>query len=44
MNLTQKNIVITSAVRKAIGTFHFSLKNMLAHELVSIVVKEAMNK
>ena len=44
MNLTQKNIVITSAVRTAIGTFHGSLKNMQAHELGSIVVKEAMNK
>ena len=44
MNLNQKNIVITSAVRTAIGTFQGSLKNMQAHELGAVVVKEAMNK
>ena len=44
MNLNQKNIVITSAVRTAIGTFQGSLKNMQAHELGAEVVKEAMNK
>ena len=44
MNNEQKNIVITSAVRTAIGTFCGSLKNMQAHNLGSIVVKEAMKK
>ena len=44
MSLNHKDIVITSAVRTAIGTFIGSLKNMQAHELGSIVVKEAMNK
>ena len=44
MNLDQKNIVITSALRTAIGTFNGSLKNMQGHELGSIVVKEAMKK
>ena len=44
MSLNQKDIVITSAVRTAIGTFIGSLKNMQAHELGSVVVKEAMNK
>ena len=44
MSLNQKGIVITSAVRTAIGTFVGSLKNMQAHELGSVVVKEAMNK
>ena len=44
MSLNQKDIVITSAVRTAIGTFVGSLKNMQAHELGSAVVKEAMNK
>ena len=42
MNIKQKNIVITSASRTAIGTFHGSLKSMQAHELGSIVVKEVM--
>ena len=31
MSLNQKGIVITSAVRTAIGTFVGSLKNMQAH-------------
>ena len=44
MSLNQKDIVITSAVRTAIGTFVGSLKNIQAHELGSAVVKEAMNK
>ena len=44
MSLNQKDIVITSAVRTAIGTFVGSLKNMQAHELGSVVAKEAMNK
>ena len=42
MNSEQKNVVITSAVRTAIGTFRGSLKNIRAHELGSVVAKEAM--
>jgi len=44
MNLDKKNIVITSAVRTAIGTFNGSLKNIQGHELGSIVVKEVIKK
>ena len=44
MNSENKNIVITSAVRTAIGTFRGSLKNIQAHELGSIVVKEAIKR
>ena len=42
MNSNKKNIVITSAVRTAVGTFNGSLKNMQGHELGSVVVKEAI--
>ena len=44
MNSNKKNIVITSAVRTAIGTFKGSLKNMLGHDLGSVVVKNAIKK
>ena len=44
MNSYQKNIVITSALRTAIGTFNGSLKDMQAHDLGSIVIKENMKK
>ena len=44
MDSENKNIVITSAVRTAIGTFRGSLKNIQAHELGSIVVKEAIKR
>ena len=44
MNIEQKNIVITAAVRTAIGTFRGSLKKMQAHNLGSAVVKEAMKQ
>jgi len=44
MNNDQKNIVITSAVRTAIGGFRGSLKKIQADELGSIVVKEAIKK
>ena len=44
MNFDKKSIVITSAVRTAIGTFNGSLKSVQGHELGSIVVKEAMKK
>jgi len=40
----QKNIVITSAARTAIGTFNGSLKNLHGHDLGSIVAKEAIKK
>jgi len=44
MSDKQKNIVITSAVRTAIGSFKGSLKDMHAHELGSVVIKEAIKK
>ena len=44
MSFEQKNVVITSAVRTAIGTFRGSLKDLQAHELGSVVVKEALKK
>ena len=44
MNVKEKNIVITSALRTAIGTFNGSLKNMQAHDLGSIVIKENIKK
>ena len=44
MSSDEKKIVITSAVRTAVGTFNGSLKNMQGHELGSIVVKEAIKK
>ena len=44
MNSGQKDIVITAAVRTAIGTFNGSLKNLQGHDLGSAVVKEAMKK
>ena len=42
--MEQKNIVITSAVRTAIGTFCGSLKDMQAHDLGSVVTKAAIQK
>ena len=44
MNSEEKNVVITSALRTAIGTFDGSLKNIQAHNLGSIVVKETIKK
>ena len=44
MNSKEKNIVITSALRTAIGTFNGSLKNMQGHEIGTIVVKEVIKK
>ena len=44
MNSNNKNIVITSAVRTAVGTFKGSLKNMQGHDLGSVVVKGAIEK
>ena len=40
MNTKEKSIVITSALRTAIGTFNGSLKSMQAHDLGSVVIKE----
>jgi len=44
MNTKEKSIVITSALRTAIGTFSGSLKSMQAHDLGSIVIKENIKK
>ena len=44
MKTKEKSIVITSALRTAIGTFKGSLKNMQAHDLGSIVIKENIKK
>ena len=44
MSLDKKNIVITSAVRTAIGTFDGSLRSLQGHDLGSIVVKNAVKK
>ena len=44
MNSNNKNIVITSAVRTAVGTFKGSLKNIQGHGLGSVVIKGAMEK
>ena len=44
MNSEETNVVITSALRTAIGTFGGSLKNIQAHNLGSIVVKETIKK
>tara|TARA_B100000029_G_scaffold110433_1_gene102353 strand:+ start:978 stop:2144 length:1167 start_codon:yes stop_codon:yes gene_type:complete len=44
MNSKKKNVVITSALRTAIGSFNGSLKNMQAHDLGSVVIKEVIKK
>ncbi len=44
MSIEQKSVVITSAVRTAIGKFCGSLKNMQGHELGSIVIKESIKR
>ena len=44
MNAKKQSVVITVALRTAIGTFNRSLKNMQAHDLGSIVIKEAIKK
>ncbi len=44
MKSTKKNIVITSALRTAIGSFNGSLKSMQAHDLGSVVIKENIKK
>ena len=44
MGIEEKSIVITSAVRTAIGSFCGSLKNVQAHELGAAVIKESIKK
>ena len=44
MSGKEKSVVITSALRSAIGAFNGSLKNMQAHDLGSIVIKEVIKK
>ncbi len=44
MDYKKKSIVIVSALRTAIGTFNGSLKNMQAHDLGSVVIKENIKK
>ena len=44
MSSNKENIVITSAVRTAVGSFNGSLKDMQGHDLGSIAVKEAIKK
>tara|TARA_B100000029_G_scaffold433733_1_gene446726 strand:+ start:1899 stop:3080 length:1182 start_codon:yes stop_codon:yes gene_type:complete len=44
MTTNNKDIVITSAVRTAIGAFQGSLKDMQANDLGALVTKSAMNK
>ena len=44
MSKDNKNIVITSAVRTAIGTFRGSLKDMQASDLGALTAKAAMEK
>ena len=44
MKAKEKSIVIISALRTAIGTFNGSLKNMQAHDLGSIVIKENIKR
>ena len=44
MKSDEKNIVITSAVRTAIGTVGGSLKNMQGHNLGSVVINKVLKK
>ena len=44
MHSDEKKIVITSAVRTAVGSFGGSLQNMQGHDLGSIVIKEVLKK
>ena len=44
MVLENKNVVITSAVRTAIGSFRGSLKDMQAKDLGALVIKATMQK
>ena len=42
MSGKEKSVVITSALRSAIGSFKGSLKNMQAHDIGAIVIKEVI--
>ena len=44
MNSKEKSVVITSALRTAIGSFNGSLKDMQAHDLGSVIIKKAIEK
>ncbi|SVE35728.1 uncharacterized protein METZ01_LOCUS488582, partial [marine metagenome] len=44
MKSNNKNVVIISAVRTAIGAFDASLKDIQSHDLGSIVIKEVLKK
>ena len=44
MKINEKHIVITSAVRTAVGTFNGQLKNVHGHQLGSVVIKEAIKR
>ena len=44
MNSKKKSVVITSALRTAIGSFNGSLKKLQAHDLGSVVIKEVIKK
>ena len=44
MNSSDENIVITSAVRTAVGSFNGSLKDMKAKDLGALVVKASIQK
>ena len=44
MKSNNKNVVIISAVRTAIGAFDDSLKHIQSHDLGSIVIKEVLKK
>ena len=44
MNDKSKEVVIVGAVRTPIGTYKGSLKNMKAHQLGSIVIKEVLKR
>ena len=44
MESNKKKVVITAAVRTAIGTLDGSLKNMQGHDLGSIVIREVLKR
>ena len=44
MNSKETKVVITSALRTAVGTFNGTLKNMQGHDLGSVIVKEIIKK
>ena len=41
---TKNSVVITSALRTAIGSFGGTLKNIPAHDLGATVISESLNK